>query len=146
MRRCYLSNIENAEHSILAAVAWFTNPDIMDALIKKSEEGLTIAVIVDAGDENDTRNKKFIAKYPNLQFPIFYALNIKWNFKNYMHHKFCIIDNKIVLHGTFNWTIKAQYNDEDITEDKNESTVASFVEQFKDLRKKYKCFYSYPPN
>jgi len=139
-----ISNIENANHSILAAVAWFTNPAIMQALIKKSEEGLAIAVIVDAGDENDTRNKQFIAKYPNLKFPIFYAHNMISFFKNYMHHKFCIIDNEFVLHGTFNWTIKAEYNDEDITKDPNPTNVLAFLDRFKELRKKYNCFYCYP--
>lgn len=139
-----ISNIESAEHSIFAAVAWFTNPEIMDALIRKADEGLVIAVIVDRGNESDTRNKDFIAQYPNMKFPVYYALNINWKFQNYMHHKFCIIDNKIVLHGTFNWTKKAEYNDEDVTEDSNESTVDVFVERFKFLRKKYNCFYCYP--
>lgn len=138
-----IRNIANAEHSILVAVAWFTNPNIMQALIKKSEEGLAIAIIVDAGGVNDTKNRDFIAKYPDLKFPIYFATNINWEYKNFMHHKFCIIDNQIVLHGTFNWTVKAQYNDEDVTEDKNETTVTTFVERFKELRKKYNCFCTY---
>lgn len=139
-----IRNIENAEHSILAAVAWFTNPEIMDALRRKADEGIVVAVIVDRGNESDTRNRDFIAKYTNMKFPVYYALNINWKFQNYMHHKFCIIDNKTVLHGTFNWTKKAEYNDEDVTEDSNEATVDVFLERFKYLRKKYNCFYRYP--
>lgn len=142
-----IRNIECAEHSILAVVAWFTNPEIMDALIRKANEGVIIAVIVDCGSEQDKTNKQFISKYPNLTFPIFYAHNINWAYQkypNFMHHKFCIIDNKIVLHGTFNWTRKAEYNDEDVTEDSNETTVETFLERFKDLRRKYKCFCCYP--
>ena len=27
-----------------------------------------------------------------------------------MHHKFCVVDLKKVIHGSYNWTKKAQYN------------------------------------
>ena len=57
-----------------------------------------------------------------------------------MHHKFCIIDFKEVLHGTYNWTNNAQYNDEDIEIDKNESTVVKFMNRFNELLAKYKCY------
>lgn len=141
--RVLIDNLEKAEHSIIASVAWFTNQQIMDVLKRKALEGVIVGIIVDAGDANDTKNKDFIRKQNGLPFPVWFALNMCQYYKNIVHHKFCIIDNKIVLHGTFNWTIKATYNDEDITEDKNPTTIDSFLKQFKSLRKKYNCFHNY---
>ena len=34
--------------------------------------------------------------------------------KTLMHNKFCIIDDKVVITGTYNWTNKAERNDESI--------------------------------
>lgn len=138
-----MSNLEKANYSIFASVAWFTNQQIMDILKRKASEGVIIAIIVDAGDETDTKNKDFIKKQNGLTFPVWFALNMNQHYKNTVHHKFCIIDNAIVLHGTFNWTVKAMYNDEDITEDKNLETIDSFFERFKRLRRKYNCFCNY---
>lgn len=37
-----------------------------------------------------------------------------------MHHKFCIIDQKIVITGSYNWTKQARNNEENITVIKDE--------------------------
>ena len=33
---------------------------------------------------------------------------------NFLHHKFCIIDNSIIINGSYNWTYNAQKNEENI--------------------------------
>ena len=142
-----IDNINKAKQTIFACVAWLTNPEIMQALINKSNEGVIIFLIVDAGNENDTKNKDFLSRYGKISFPVAFALNLnkiyETEYKNLMHHKFCIIDNEVVLHGTFNWTVAAEYNDEDVTEDGNKSTVDTFMNRFIELRKKYNCYFRY---
>lgn len=134
-----ISQLEKAEHSIFTAVAWLTNKNIMNVLIRKAREGVDVIVLVDQGRvPGDTKNYDFVRSYGRLPFLVFPCLNLNDTFQNTMHHKFCIIDNKIVVHGTFNWTIKGEYNDEDLTVDVNESSVNDFTERFKTLRVKYK--------
>lgn len=142
-----LNELEKAEHSIFAAVAWFTNPKVMEVLIKKANEGVDIVLLLDQGhepdgnDKGDMKNYNFISKYGTLPFLVCPCLNLNENFgkeyQNIMHHKYCIIDNKTVVHGTYNWTIKAEYNDEDMTTDSNEKSVSDFCDRFKKLRIKY---------
>lgn len=51
-----------------------------------------------------------------------------------MHDKFCIIDNQIVIHGSYNWTNKAEFKNEEnisVTKDCNASTEFSI--KFKEL-------------
>lgn len=137
-----LQSINEAKYNIYAAVAWITNQRIMDALITKANEGVDIILLVDKGNEqSDRKNYEFIKKQQILPFPVIPCENMNSNFgndfRNTMHHKFCVIDNSVVLHGTYNWTIKAEYNDEDITLDKNEQSAIDFLNRFKELKIKY---------
>lgn len=135
--------IGKAKHSIYAAVAWLTNPDIMSALQEKANSGVIIFILVDAGNENDNKNKMFLSTYKRLNFPVCFVVNKNGCYWNTMHHKFCIIDEKTVLHGTFNWTKKAEYNEEDVTVDENESIVNEYLDRFIALRAKHSCFFEY---
>lgn len=54
--------------------------------------------------------------------------------KNIMHTKFCIIDLNTVLHGSYNWTKKAQYNKEEITVDKSRELAEIYANGFIQLK------------
>ena len=51
-----------------------------------------------------------------------------------MHHKFCIIDLEKVIHGSFNWSKKAEYNRESVEVVKRRNSAEEFAEQFKKIR------------
>jgi len=54
---------------------------------------------------------------------------------NIMHYKFCVIDSKTVIEGSYNWTKKAQYNNEHITITSNNYEFAEkFAERFIKLK------------
>ena len=46
-----------------------------------------------------------------------------------MHHKFCIIDDSILINGSYNWTNRAKNNLENILIFKNSNTA--IIEEFK---------------
>lgn len=55
--------------------------------------------------------------------------------KGIMHHKFCVIDNNITIHGSYNWTTAAETkNNEEISVDKNDVKKASaYTKEFNRL-------------
>ncbi len=54
--------------------------------------------------------------------------------ENHMHHKFMIVDKKIVLTGSYNWTRSAAlYNQENILSMDDEEVVSKFSNEFKKL-------------
>lgn len=137
IEKSILVEINSAQHSIFAAVAWINNLKIINAIQKKANEGVAVFLIVD----DCIKNRRFFSTPTN--FPICFANNLSGHFA-LMHEKFCIIDNRVVIHGSYNWTNNAEYcNDEHITIDNNNSSTASFLDEFKRLRKDYNCFFTY---
>ncbi len=54
--------------------------------------------------------------------------------ENHMHHKFMIVDKKIVLTGSYNWTRSAAlYNQENIISTDDEEVVSKFSNEFEKL-------------
>ena len=54
--------------------------------------------------------------------------------ENHMHHKFMIVDKKIVLTGSYNWTRSAAlYNQENILTMDDEEVVSKFSNEFEKL-------------
>ena len=51
-----------------------------------------------------------------------------------MHNKFCIIDLHKVIHGSYNWTSNAQYNNESITITESRDVAEDFSSQYIQLK------------
>ena len=53
-----------------------------------------------------------------------------------MHNKFCIIDNSIVINGSYNWTISAKTNAENIQVTISETLFEKFKIEFNRISQK----------
>lgn len=65
-----------------------------------------------------------------------------YEYNNIMHNKFCVIDLKIVINGSYNWTKKAQYNEENINVIENREIAEEFASKFINLKKIGSSVYS----
>lgn len=102
-----IANIKKAHKSIKVAVAWFTDEDIIRALSQKKEKGIEIEVVISNAKENFENINNFKV-YLRLQAKLFIAS------KPFLHHKFCIIDDSIIINGSYNWSYAAKWNEENI--------------------------------
>lgn len=128
LQKQIIDEIRNAKYLIWIAMAWFTDPALYKELLRKKRKGVTIEIVVDDNEKN--RNAEFDL---DAEFPTHW-LTIKSIYKNIMHEKFCIIDLKTVIHGTFNWTKAASYNKEAISIDNNRATAEAFADEFIKLK------------
>ncbi|WP_394871472.1 phospholipase D-like domain-containing protein [Clostridium butyricum] len=119
-----IDEIRKAKYIIWIAVAWFTDSVLFDELIKKKAEGVNVQVIIN----DDYINSKGGLKFEDLSE--FHKIPPTGYFSNIMHHKFCIIDLRTVLEGSYNWTKKAQFNDETLSIDTNRSIAEKFADKF----------------
>ena len=140
MTQVYFENIENyislllsgAKQRIYIAVAWFTNQELFDSIVKAAERNVNIKLLL----LDDILNRNEFG----LDFGILIEKGVDVRFANdksgTMHHKFCIIDDKVIT-GSYNWTYHANKNDENIVVMDEESIVSKFYEQFNTLFNRY---------
>lgn len=124
----------NAKESICIAVAWFTNDLLFQPLMMKLQLGINVELILNHDEINVSEDNE-------IDFNAFIDAGGKlhWNRSNQlMHDKFCIIDDRIVITGSYNWTNKAEYNNENISVFCDEDdTVAFYKDEFSILCSKY---------
>lgn len=126
-----------ANKSIKIAVAWFTNDLLYQPLVLKLQTGVTVELVLNKDVINDSENN-------DVCFDEFISLGgiLHWNdSKRLMHEKFCIIDDSIVIYGSYNWTNKAEYNDESVAVSRGEEgTLQFYLKQFYKLCSDYPAF------
>jgi len=124
-----IEQIKTAKYSIWIAVAWFTDKDIMTELYNRSKDGLNIRLVI----LDDDINRQYGFKYEN----VFETKRVKPQgvYQNIMHHKFCIIDLRTIIHGSYNWTNKARWNKETITIENSRELAEKFASEFIELIK-----------
>lgn len=126
--------LEQAEHSIYIAVAWFTNRNLFNTLIEKARKGVTVQLML----SNDHINQQSYVDYSQLDIGHSAAYLIGDGKQDLMHNKFCVIDSDIVINGSYNWSYKAEKNHENILITKGDSVLAEqFIKQFKKIRNSY---------
>lgn len=140
MVKHYSNNIQNviqrelfaANSSIKIAVAWFTNDLLFQPLLLKLATGVKVDLIL---------NKDEINLSSSIDFN-FFALqggNLYWNESNrLMHEKFCIIDDRVVITGSYNWTNKAEVNYESISVFTDEQdTITDYKARFQSISRNF---------
>ncbi|WP_156307152.1 phospholipase D-like domain-containing protein [Sphingobacterium endophyticum] len=129
-----INEINSAKLLIWIAVAWFTNRNIAEAIYNKFIEGLNIRILV-LNDEINNKGRKPII-FENISDCI--RCKTKSSNDNIMHAKFCIIDLKKVINGSFNYTNKAKFNNEVITTITSKEHVEAFAMEFNKLWREYR--------
>lgn len=117
-----------ARKKIRIAVAWINFEQYADILLQLNDKGVKIKILINE-DNNNHRQDEIIA-----------ALNEKGikirlvKFSGIMHHKFCIVDEKICLFGSFNWTDSANLrNIEDLNICDEPSLIFKYILEFRAL-------------
>ena len=123
-----LSHLNNAQKSVKVAVAWVNFPLYETVFMSLRNRGIKVKVIVN----DDVRNRRYQESIQRLETQ---GIKIKFlRSAGLMHHKFCIIDKRRVLLGSFNWTLSAnQRHYEDLTITDEAAAVNPCLEEFKAL-------------
>jgi phosphatidylserine/phosphatidylglycerophosphate/cardiolipin synthase-like enzyme len=122
-----IKNINQAQAFINIAMYIFTDREIALPLVKARERGVKIRLYLDK-DQVDY-------KYSQSRFLVQKGIKARISSNNYiMHHKFAIIDNRLLLTGSYNWTFSANNrNDENLMVIEDPEIIEIFQNQFINL-------------
>jgi hypothetical protein len=119
-------HIASAKFSIQIGVAWFTNKELLSYLTEKVISGVKVQVLISDDIINNRLSfEKFI--YAGGQL-------IVSSGSRFLHEKFALFDEKILIMGSYNWTYGAEYNNyESVIISDNELLIKSYTIRFRNL-------------
>jgi phosphatidylserine/phosphatidylglycerophosphate/cardiolipin synthase-like enzyme len=122
-----IKNINRAQASINIAMYIFTDKEIALPLIKAQERGVKVRLYLDKDQVE--------YQYSQSRFLVQKGIKTRISSNKYiMHNKFAIIDNRILLTGSYNWTFSANNrNDENLMVIDDPELIEIFQNQFINL-------------
>lgn len=124
-----ITEIKNAKISIKIAMAYFTDKDIAMALVEAKKNNINIDIILSSNMQNET--VKLILKGAGINIHSFET----GDSRGIMHHKFCLIDNKLSINGSYNYSFNASNNNVENIQVSNDTAVyEQFDSEFERLR------------
>jgi len=121
-----IKEIGNAKKTIDIAMYYLTSREIAQELVKSKDKNVKVRIILDKDQETQ--------KYSKSRYLIKKGFEVKYHTgSGIMHNKFAIIDGKILITGSFNWTPTAN--------EKNEENLLIMAD--KELIKKYQDRFEY---
>lgn len=99
--------IGSAKKTIQVAMYTFTRKDLAECLVQARDRGVDVQVVMDKGMAQHTC-KKIVTYLKRKKIPL--VLSDKGGL---MHHKFVLIDERILAHGSANWTGNAFKQNDD---------------------------------
>ena len=120
-----IEKIDNAKDFINIAMYTFTDREIAQSILKAKDRGVDVKIYLDRSQVN--------AKYTKSRYFINNGIkNIRISSNNYiMHNKFAVIDNEMVITGSYNWTASAgERNNENLLVIDDKNIIKEYQNQF----------------
>lgn len=127
-----LTEIKEAHYAIFVSVAWFTNKKLFQALLEKAKSNCYVSIIIQLDDINSQCG----IDYSQIQVGRSECFMISKE-AEFLHDKFCIIDFRKVITGSYNWTYKAAHNSENILILNDPSVATQYITRFEQQKSKY---------
>jgi cardiolipin synthase len=90
--------VDQATKSVFVGMFTWTHPQLTDAVIRAHDRGLKVTAVMDGAQARGS-NKKVLERMQKA------GLGVRVNRgPQLLHHKFCWIDGKTLVHGSTNWT------------------------------------------
>ncbi|CEP10575.1 hypothetical protein [Parasitella parasitica] len=121
--------LSSAKEALYVCVFSLTDNETADVLIDAKKRGVDVRVITDNDQMDECKGADVLRLHEQFHIPF-----KKDNSDQFMHNKFAVIDGKIVITGSFNWSAGARYkNRENIIVTNIPSVVNSYTQEFKEL-------------
>jgi phosphatidylserine/phosphatidylglycerophosphate/cardiolipin synthase-like enzyme len=145
LQRAIISELKNARKQVLVAMFQFTSISLANELMRLHKKGVDVKILLDKFqvDRLTTHHKRAfeVIKNAKLNYKLVDLAKNKADAgtRPKFHHKFCVIDKKVIITGSYNWTVladKHNYENLIVIEDKNTANqyVKHFMKVWKDKK------------
>lgn len=133
-----INEIDRANKTIDIAIYDFTSRPIYQALIRAKDRGVKIRIVMDSHEAKTKYSKYELLREQGVPIKLLPDANMPGfgNLRALMHNKFAIIDNSIVITGSYNWTASAEkLNYENLLIIRSKELANIYEEEFNKLFK-----------
>lgn len=99
--------IDSAKKTVRVAMYTFTRSDLAEKLIAAKKRGVDVQVAIDQSTSQNA-SKKIVQLLNKNKVPLFFNSG-----NELLHHKYLLVDDKILAHGSANWTVAAFKQNDD---------------------------------
>ncbi len=132
--------LDGARQKLSIATYFFTSRPLAAAVKRAYERGINIQVIIDGTNESDYSKGFYLRKHGvdvryarGLPKKMRKSRKAKYRVKKYgiMHHKFVVVDDRLVATGSYNWTASAEkWNRENLLIINSASLARRYTQEF----------------
>lgn len=117
--------LNRAQSRIDVALFHFTSERLARALARRRADGVRVRLLLDAAQADPEFVKGLREGKVDVRLVTPEAENARF------HHKFCVLDGRIVLTGSYNWTFQGDAsNHENVVRLRDATLAAKFTENF----------------
>ena len=122
-----IQEISKAQKTIDIAMYNLTTRKISQELVNAKARGVQIRIFLDQGEGN--------GKYSKGRYLMDKGVDVRFYAgTGLMHNKFAVIDNKVLITGSFNWTASAERdNQENLLIITDENVIKQYAQRFEML-------------
>ena len=118
-------HLNNATSSITAVMAYLTHEPIFNILVRKAKEGVKVRLLI-RDDEINTMT--------GIDYQVLNTLNGEFSYHKKVNHRFCVIDTRFVLSGSFCWNYDSIYNIDDVILCDDHTIAAKYITQYSKIK------------
>lgn len=134
IREEIISKLKMATSKIDIAMAWFTSRELFDTLLQCLHKGVEVNLIL----LDDPINWQPYAPDFNEFIAAGGRLRLALPLTGFLHHKFCVLDSRLAITGSYNWTYYAETrNLENIIISDDQNVVSQYAQEFDRLKGKF---------
>lgn len=109
-----VERLDGADSRIQVAMYAFTARELAQALVRAKDRGVRVEVLLDGEFANSCEFSKHEFLH-RRGVEVRLAPTHEKGEEGRMHHKFCLVDGRVLITGSYNWTASAEYrNEEDL--------------------------------
>lgn len=119
------AELRTAEREVRVAMFHFTSDRLIRALAARRRAGIDVRVLLDAAQADADLLERLRAAGIDVRRVTPKAENARF------HHKFCVLDGKVVVTGSYNWTVLGDVaNHENVILLRHERAAAAYRDEF----------------